>query len=68
MSKIYYDSLKDKICQRGCGVRIVWKGKIEDKKGSTGWIEYGTTIEHTYKRCDTIMKNNQIKAQHGKLF
>lgn len=65
----YYDSPKDKICERGCGVRIVWRGKIEDKKGSTGWFEFNNPkIEHTYNHCDRLIKIIQEKQKHGSLF
>jgi len=64
----YYDSPKDKICDRGCGLRIIYYGKIIDKKGSTGWFEFGTKTEHTYERCDKIIKINIEKSKHGSLF
>ena len=65
----YYDSIKDKICERGCGTRIIFKGKIRDKKNSTGWFEYDDTKqEHTYPRCDKMLKQLKIKQQHTHLF
>ena len=49
----------DKLCRRGCGTRIIFKGRIFGKRGSTGWFEYDNTrIEHTYKRCNTIIEKN----------
>jgi hypothetical protein len=64
----YYDSIKTKICERGCGLTIEWKGKIEGKHGSTGWFEKGTNHEHTFLKCDRIIKINKEKAKHGSLF
>jgi hypothetical protein len=65
----YYDSPKDKICERGCGIRIIYKGRIEEKKGSTGYFEYDKPkIEHTYARCDRIIKENKEREKHGSLF
>lgn len=65
----YYDSPNDKICQRGCNTRIIWKGKIEDKRGSTGWFHYDDTKkEHTYQVCDKIIKTLHEKEKHGSLF
>lgn len=68
MSKIYYDSPKVKLCERGCDLTIEWKGKIEDKKGSTGWFNQGTNIEHTYHYCDNLIKIIEEKKKHGELF
>lgn len=67
-NKKYYDSVKDKICERGCGVRIEFRGSNEYKKHSTGWYEVGTKIEHTFPRCDNLLKIIKIRSQHGTLF
>lgn len=66
---MYYDSPKDKICDRGCGHRIIYRGKIPDKKGSTGFFEYDYPHEeHTYKYCDNLIKIMKEKQKHGQLF
>lgn len=48
------------LCNRGCGVMIVWRGKNFEKRGSTGLFETATNIEHTYRRCDNIIKNKKV--------
>jgi hypothetical protein len=55
---------QEKLCDRGCGLVIWWGGKDPDKRGSTGWYEKDNMkIEHTYSRCDKIIKENKILAE-----
>ncbi len=64
----YYDSPKEKVCDRGCGEKLFWKGYTENK-GSTGWfLYYNTKVEHTYDLCNKIMKQHKEKVKHGSLF
>lgn len=46
-----------KLCERGCKLFIVWKGKDFDRPGSTGWYDKDNqNIAHTYRHCDNIIK------------
>lgn len=57
-----------KICKRGCNTKIIWKGKVEGKKNSTGYFEYDQTrIEHTYNRCDMLLKKQRPDTQENLL-
>ena len=56
-----------KTCKYKCGIDITFKGKIEGKKGSTGWFERDCT-EHTYRRCENILEELKRAAVNTKLF
>lgn len=48
---------------------IEFRGKDFEKRGSTGLFETKTNIEHTYRRCDNIIKNKKQPDPHQrKLF
>ena len=56
-----------KPCRYKCGINITFNGKIEGKKGSTGWFERDGT-EHTYLRCEKILEELKRAAVNTKLF
>lgn len=61
-------------CKYNCGKDLVYKRKIEGKKGSTGWFEVDDPsgeIEHTYKRCfdlQKVQKEQQQKRNEEKTY
>lgn len=52
-------NLEPKECKYGCGKVIVWRGKDFDKPKSTGFFETDTGEEHTYRRCENIIRNKK---------
>ena len=48
---------ESKPCKYGCGKNIEWKGK-QGGKGSTGFFEVDTDIEHTYQRCRELKQGD----------
>ena len=51
----------EKMCDRGCGLTIFFKGKIPGKRNSTGYFESkNPKIEHTFKRCDVLIEQKRI--------
>jgi hypothetical protein len=54
---------EEKECSRGCRLSIIYKGTDPEKIGSTGWFEIGTKIEHTYNRCNRLIKNKLKKVR-----